>query len=330
MLRVTKACLTVTTMADTVEDSLVSPMARVCCTCGYSLYGLPEPARCPECGALELPTQVVEKGFRAAGFWRVAFMGPFVDRRAGQALWDVCIHPALGRTCRLRAIVLPIAFVLFILAAVMLCNWWVFKLPSTPGGSTVYRCWWYDATISSVPTTRPGRQIRYGQTPGGEQIAYFYQFGNSAFQIPAIVYEIIRKHVFQGVKTLYLGWGFLVLVWPILAAFILRVELKQAYRMSGLLLASFVPFLLLVPVVLLANLAYAFFWLDFPVVRWLVWVHVFLALWPAFMYARYSTLTRANRLAGLGLAVLTCLLVPFLALYSGIVLYIGQYALNWV
>ncbi len=48
------------------------------------------------------------------------------------------------------------------------------------------------------------------------------------------------------------------------------------------------------------------------------------------MYARYSTLTRANRLAGLGFAVLTCLLVPFLAAYSGIVLYIGQYALNWV
>lgn len=320
-----------TTMAGAVEDSVVSPMARVCCTCGYSLYGLPEPARCPECGALELPTQVVEKGFHAAGFWRVAFMGPFIDRRAGQALWDVCIHPALGPKCRLRVIVLPLACVLFILAAVILCHWWVFKLPSTPDGSTVeYRCWWYDNTISSVPTTAPGRQMRYGQTPGGEQIAYFYQFSYSGDQVPTAVYELIRKHVFQGVKTLYLGWGFLVLVWPMLAAFILHVELRRVYRMSGLLLASFVPFLLLVPAVLLANLAYTFFWLDFPVVRWLVSVHVFLALWPALTYARYSTLTKANRMAGLGLAVLTCLLVPFLAAYTGIVIHIGQYALNWV
>ena len=49
----------------------------------------------------------------------------------------------------------------------------------------------------------------------------------------------------------------------------------------------------------------------------------------AFVYACDTTLTTANRLVGVGLALLTCLLVPFLASYFGIVIYIGHHALNW-
>ena len=184
-------------------------------------------------------------------------------------------------------------------------------------------------TTDHVPSI-PGQTPRYAQTPTGDQLVYFFSFVTSWTQLPATVVYLVRGHVFQGIETLYLGWCFLILVWPVLTALILRVEMKRAFRMSGLLIASFVPFVLFLPVVMLANLAYAFFWIDFPFVRSLVWVHLVLALWPPLVYARYAALTGRNRWAGPCLAVVTFFVTLFLAVYSWIGLCIGERALSWV
>ena len=302
---------------------------RICHRCGYLLIGHSEPARCPECDSVELPQNVVRNAHRAARWWRVAFVGPFVSRSAGESLWNVSLGATVARSSRYRAISVLLTFVLLVVLAGYLSTWWVYKLPTTSqDASIIQRSWWYEYVPEVAPTRLPKMR---GQTPYGEVIA----FGSDIVgwkALPLRILGLFGRHIFEGVVRAFgIPWAFLLIAWPILCANMLGSGIRRAYRLAGMLLPSFIPFLVFIPVVFLAKLAYMFFWIDFSAIPRLVDLHIILALWPGIVYTRYAMLTGTNRWSRLGCAVVTgVVVVGYPICLSGMGLYRGSLALSWI
>ena len=311
-----------------LESRSESLELRTCHECGYLLIGLQEPARCPECGATELPQDVLTNGYRACCWWRVAFLGPFINRNAGESLWKIVLHPALARTARNRALLIIAAFVCAVLTAAVLCNWWVYKIPDNPdSGTYTQRCWWYEVLRQGM-----SQAVVYAQTPAGETIAYHYDLGASGKRIPLAILWLATSQVFDIIFDLFLiPWVFLLVGWALLCAVALGVESRRGFRMAGVLTASFVPFLLFVPVMFVAKLAYVFFWIDWRVIQYLFFLHLILSLWPGFVYVRYAMLagsSRWRRYVCAGVIFLVVILWPIAK--RGAFLLTKDHALGWI
>jgi hypothetical protein len=139
-------------------------------------------------------------------------------------------------------------------------------------------------------------------------------------------------HVFHFALDMFgLPWVFLVLAWPLLCAIAPGIQPQRGFRMAGLLAASFVPFLVFVPVLLVAKLAYMFFWIDWRVIQYLFLIHVVLALWPGLTYARFAMFAGPSRWRRYACAGVTCLVVVLWPIAKhGAFLFTEEYAMAWI
>lgn len=317
-------------MATSCLESRSEPSnIRTCHECGYLLIGLPEPARCPECATIELSQDAVRSGHRACRWWRVAFLGPFVHRRAAENLWKIALHPALRRTSRGRRTLIVSVSACAVLTAALLCNWWVYKIPTQPGdGTYTQRCWWYEVPRRAAPPL-----VSHGRTPGGEPLVYHYSLGASGRQVPLRVFSIATGgQVFHFALDMFsTPWVFIVLAWPLLCAVVLRIKTRRGFRMAGLLCAAFVPFLVFIPVLFAAKMAFMFFWIDWRVIQYLFFMHLVLALWPGLTYVRYAMLAGSTRSRGYVCAGVTCLVTVLWPIAThGAFLLTEDYAMGWI
>ena len=220
------------------------------------------------------------------------------------------------------------AFLCAVLAASFLSAWWVYKLPVRPvEHAYTQRCWWYETPRQGVPPS-----VLNGRTLAGASIVYHYDLGASGRQIPWRILELATGQVFYWVFRMFgIPWVFLVVGWPWLCAIALGIETRRGFRMVGILTASFAPFLLFVPVLFVAKLAYMFFWIDWRIIQYVFLIHLVLALWPGLTYVRYAMLMGIGRWRRYACAGVTCLVVVLWPIAKhGAFLFMEEYAMGWI
>lgn len=309
------------------ESGLESSENRTCHRCDYMLIGLPEPATCPECGSRELPRNVWVRGLRAARWWRVAFLGPFVKFAAGESVWRIALNPRLGRASKNRIAVITATFVCAVLAAASLSGWWVYEIPDRPGEAGYrQRGWWAEAHRANMPSS-----VSYDRSSAEARIAYHYALCAPS-QNTLVCVEKATEQVFYFVFRMFgRPWMFLVVGWPLLCAILHGIELRRGFRMVGILASSFGPFLLFVPVLFVAKLGYMLFLIDWRLIQYLFLIHLAMALWPGLTYARYAMLAGSSRWCRYACVSLTCLVVVIWPIVQSLgFLLTEEYAMGWV
>jgi hypothetical protein len=150
--------------------------------------------------------------------------------------------------------------------------------------------------------------VSHGRSPSGEHIAYHYDLGARGWHIPGRIFDLAKGHVFFFVFRLFgLPWLFVIVVWPLMCAVVLGAETRRAIRMVGVLAASFLPFMAFIPVILVPNTAYMFFWIDVDFMAYVVPIHFVFALWPGLTFARFTPVVEPRRWAARACAGLTYL-----------------------
>lgn len=290
-----------------------------CHECGYSLRGLAQPRRCPECGTSELPARIAVNGIIAQRWLRIAIIGPFVRGTLVSALWHAALFRLVSRRARVRPLLVLVSLLIHVLTAIVLSGFWTHRFPSSVSESGyVQRCWWYEVHrqlpmhMSLLIAPWPARDIWY-----------LYRWPGLSLSSIGDVHYLVLRHFVPG-------WLFLVVVWPALCSFLFRVRMSRAIHVGMLLLASFLPFLCLGLMLLISKLAYMFFLVDEEVIAIMAYLHVVGAIWPGIVFSRYSGAGTSFWRSGMCVVVTFTVTVvwPLFGLRGW--LFSPEFALNWV
>lgn len=220
---------------------------RLCHRCGYSLRGHTSPARCPECGASELPpTAILEIQNLVIPWYRPNIVLECFRKRSAVSFWEVALHPVFSRAIRRRALALLACLLLIPVILITLDH--LFSLspdPAQPTDSVELRYAWIESEVRDGGETlryRPFRNdavlLRLGERDGRMSVRISSQLWKprNAYPLPVNILMYCARCRWAGqTKVLIQVLALTYVLWPLLARsrFGFRGTLRGVLLLSG-------------------------------------------------------------------------------------------------
>jgi len=173
----------------------LNPKARICHQCLYDLRGHASPARCPECGIIEVSCiERLATWTRSVSSIRLIWFS--WTTRLPRNLWQQCLLPSYGKLIKSYLINVLILFLMTTLCLFVFPHIWSYGRMTNESRWSV-RTWWYEIKMTDVESDILNKTILNGNLQinwrgyFGEKVIIFYMASNTRDRLQGINSQLL-------------------------------------------------------------------------------------------------------------------------------------------